>query len=179
MSATGQTPEGAHDARHLQDAGREPEDVPARGSDAASRAASDVSRHADDTPQVALERGEDLAEAARERAEQAGEKAKDAGAAQGSGLARAIRHAADDLDESSPAIAGHVRAAADSVEGVAEALRSQSVGDLIGKAGAFAQRQPVAFFGVALLAGFAAARFAMSSNTSTPTSEPGGRDDER
>lgn len=170
MSPTGQTPEGAHDARHLQDAGREPEDVPARAGDAASRAASDLSRHADD---------EELAEAARERAEQVGEKAKDAGAAQGSGLARAIRHAADDLDESSPAIAGHVRAAADSVEGVAEALRSQSVGDLIGKAGAFAQRQPVAFFGVALLAGFAASRFAMSSNTSTPTSEPGGRDDER
>lgn len=179
MSTTGQTPEGADDAQRLQDAGREPEDVAARADGSPSRAASHLSGHADDTVQAAQERGEDLAEAARERAEQIGEKAKGAGAAQGSGLARAIRHAAEDLDESSPAIAGHVRAAADSVEGVAEALRSQSVGDLIGKAGAFAQRQPVAFFGAAMLAGFAAARFAMSSTTSTPTSGSGGRDDER
>lgn len=175
MSATGQAPEGARNAERLQDAGREPEDVAARAGDVTSRAASDVSHTAGDTAEVAKEHGEGLAEAARE----VGEKAKDAGASQGSGFARAIRHAAEDLEESSPAIAGHVRAAAESVEGVAEALRSQSVGDLIGKAGAFAQRQPVAFFGVAMLAGFAAARFAVSGTTSTRRSDTGGRGDER
>jgi hypothetical protein len=179
MSATGQAPDGAHSAQRLQDAGRELKDVAAAADDAVSGAASDVSHHADDTAEAAQERGEDLAAVARERAEQVGERAKDAGVAQGWGLARAIRHAADDLEESSPAIAGHVRATAESVEGVAEALRSQSVGDLIGKAGAFAQRQPIAFFGAAMLAGFAAVRFATSSNVSARRSNLGGRGDER
>ena len=42
-----------------------------------------------------------------------------AGAERAQGLAQAVRHAADDLEASSPEIARHVRAAADSVEGVA------------------------------------------------------------
>lgn len=143
VNATGQASDGAHDAQHLRDPGRELKDVTSPAADDAHRAASNAVFGADDTAKAQGQRGVGFATAARERPAQGGEKAKDAGAARGSSLARENRDAAEDLEENSSAIAAHGRAAVDSVKGVAEALRSQSVGDLIGKAGAFAQRQPV------------------------------------
>lgn len=107
--------------------------------------------------------GAEVAGAARERVEDLAEQGKAAGAERAQGLAGAVRHAADDLEASSPEIARHVRAAADSVEGVAAALRDRSVGDLLSEVGNFARRQPAAFFGTALVAGFAISRFAKSS----------------
>ena len=108
-------------------------------------------------------KGSEVADAAQERVESLAEQGKAAGAERAQGLAQAVRHAADDLEASSPEIARHVRAAADSVEGVAAALRERSVGDLLSEVGNFARRQPTAFFGTALVAGFAISRFAKSS----------------
>lgn len=107
--------------------------------------------------------GAEVADAAQERIEGLAEQGKAAGAERAQGLAQAVRHAADDLEASSPEIARHVRAAAESVEGVAAALRDRSVGDLLSEVGNFARRQPTAFFGTALVAGFAISRFAKSS----------------
>ena len=52
-----------------------------------------------------------------------------------------------------------MREAADSTGQLAQALRNRSVGDLVSGVEDFAQRQPVAFFGATVLAGFALARF--------------------
>ncbi|MFC7737302.1 hypothetical protein ACFQX4_15935 [Roseomonas sp. GCM10028921] len=109
-------------------------------------------------------RTEELVGAARERAEGLAEEGKAAAAERASGFATAIRHAADDLEGSSPEIARHVRVAADSVEGISAALRDRSAGQLVQDVTDFARRQPAAFFGVAALAGFALARFARSSS---------------
>jgi hypothetical protein len=123
----------------------------------------------------AVSAGEEIAGAARERAEGLTDLGKQAAAEQATGFAQAIRHAAEDLESSSPEIARHVRTAADSVEGISAVLRERSAGQLMQDVTEFARRQPAAFFGVAALAGFALARFAKSSSAgvSTDPASPG------
>lgn len=104
-----------------------------------------------------------VVEAAQSRAVGFAEEQKQAGAAQAEGLARAVHRAADELQETSPQLARTVHEAADAAEGFARALRDRSPGDLMGEIEGLARRQPAAFFGAAVLAGFALARFAKSS----------------
>lgn len=142
------------------------EDLRAAASSIGSQAAEakdQVSQQATSVLDEAKAQGADIADAARGRAEDLAEQGKAIGAERAQGLAQAVRHVADDLEGSSPEIARHVRAAAESVEGVSAALRERSVGDLINEVGNFARRQPGAFFGAALVAGFAISRFAKSS----------------
>jgi len=107
--------------------------------------------------------GSDVVESARQRASSFAEEEKRAGADQAKGLADATHRAADQLKDASPQLAHYVHEAASSIEGMANALRERSPGELIGQAEDLARRQPVAFFGAAVLAGFALARFARSS----------------
>lgn len=100
---------------------------------------------------------------AKGRAEGLMEDGKAAGAEHATGFARAIHHAADDLEESAPDIARHVRAAGDSIKGLAEAMRERTAGQLLEDVTDFARRQPTLFFGAAAIAGFALVRFASSS----------------
>ncbi|MFC3126107.1 hypothetical protein ACFOD4_13650 [Pseudoroseomonas globiformis] len=110
--------------------------------------------------------GADVAAAAKSKAEDLAERGKQVGADRGEGLAGAARRVADDLEETSPEIARHVRSAADSISSVSASLRDRSVGDLLNEVNGFARRQPAAFFGAAVLAGFAITRFAKSSSES-------------
>ena len=107
--------------------------------------------------------GAAVVEAAQERASGFAEEQKEAGAEQADSLARAVHRAADELQSTSPQIARYVHEAASSVGHLARALRDRSPGELIGGVEDLARRQPVAFFGAAVLAGFALARFAKSS----------------
>lgn len=117
-----------------------------------------------------------LLDQAKDRAQGLVEDGKAAGADHATGFARAIHHAADDLEQSSPDIARHVRAAGDSVRGIAEAMRERSAGQLLEDVNDFARRQPALFFGAAAIAGFALVRFAKSSADSAGagTSRSGG-----
>lgn len=114
-------------------------------------------------------KGADMLEAARDRANDLADEGKEAGSRQMRGFATAIRNAAEDLEDTSPEIAGHVRAAAGSIEEISSALRDRSVGQLISDANLLARRHPAAFFGVAAVAGFALARFAKSSGEASAT----------
>ncbi|WP_424139602.1 hypothetical protein [Roseomonas chloroacetimidivorans] len=134
----------------------------------ASEAATNVRETAASAAEEARTQGEEILGVARERAEGFAEDGKEAAAEQASGFATAIRHAAEDLEASSPEIARHVRTAADSIEGISAALRDRSAGQLVQDVTDFARRQPAAFFGVAALAGFALARFAKSSADGLP-----------
>jgi hypothetical protein len=107
--------------------------------------------------------GAEVAEVAKERASHFAEEQKRAGADQAAGLARAVHHAAEDLEESSPQLARHVHEAASAMDGFARTLRDSSASELMARGEDLARRQPVAFFGAAVLAGFALARFAKSS----------------
>jgi hypothetical protein len=108
-------------------------------------------------------KGAAVAEAAKDQALGFAEEQKRLGADQAEGFARAVRGAADQLQDSSPQVARYVHDAASAVDGLARGLRDSSPGQLMGQMEDLARRQPVAFFGAAVLAGFALARFAKSS----------------
>lgn len=104
---------------------------------------------------------EPLGQEARDLAE----KQKRAGADRLGGMARAVHQAADQLDpELPPQARAYIHEAADSIDRVSAAIRDRSVGDLVDTAGKFARRQPAAFFGGAVLAGFVLSRFLKSSS---------------
>jgi hypothetical protein len=107
--------------------------------------------------------GAGVAEAAKERAASFAEEQKRIGASQAETLARAVHGAADDLQEAAPGVARYVHEAASAMDGLARNLRDSTPGELMGRVEDLARRQPVAFFGASVLAGFALARFARSS----------------
>lgn len=88
---------------------------------------------------------------------------KQAGAEVMDATGRAIRSAADDLEEQSPAIAEVIRDGAERVASAASALRERNVDELFDSAGRFARERPAALFGVAVVAGLALSRFLKSS----------------
>jgi hypothetical protein len=107
--------------------------------------------------------GAEVMEAARKRAAGFAEAQQRAGAEQAEGFAEAVHDVADKLGEQSPAMARYVHEAATAIEGMGRTLRDSSPADLLGRVEDLARRQPVAFFGAAVLAGFGLARFAKSS----------------
>ncbi|RKK03251.1 hypothetical protein EBE87_00710 [Pseudoroseomonas wenyumeiae] len=137
--------------------------------DEAQRVASEVASQGAKVAEDVKSVGQELGSAAADKAEALAEQGKQAGVERGIGLADATRRVADDLEGTSPEIARHVRTAADSIENVANSLRERSVGDLMQDATSFARQQPGAFFGAAVLAGFAIARFAKSSASGVPS----------
>jgi hypothetical protein len=107
--------------------------------------------------------GAAVVETARDQALGFAEEQKRLGADQAAGLARAVHGAADQLQDNSPQVARYVHEAASAMDGLSRSLRDSSPGQLMGQMEDLARRQPVAFFGAAVLAGFALARFAKSS----------------
>lgn len=125
------------------------------------------------------QQGEEIAAAAKERAGEFAREQKEAGAQQIDGVARAVKRAADELEQSSPELARYAREAASSVSGMSNALRERSVGDLFNEVNGFARREPAAFFGAAVVAGFALSRFLGSSSAHHhPSASEGSRGDD-
>lgn len=106
--------------------------------------------------------GEDLLASARARAEEVADQGKEMGAEKVGAVARAIHGIAGDLDQGAPEIGRHVHRVAEVADGLASALRERPLGELVGEVGAFARRNPTAFFAVSAIAGFALARFLKS-----------------
>lgn len=104
----------------------------------------------------------DAASAVAERAESLADQQKTAGAEHADGIGRALERAAEELEEGSPQIAVYAREAAQSVQGIAEAMRNRTPRQLMHDVTDLARRQPLGFFGVSVMAGFAIARFARS-----------------
>jgi len=69
-----------------------------------------------------------------------------------------IRNAARAFESDAPFAARGINSAAEYVEDAAEKIRDGSFRDLVGGATDFAKRQPAAFLGISVLAGFAAIR---------------------
>jgi hypothetical protein len=120
----------------------------------------------DEFRDVRAQAGE-TAEAVADTARNAAEQQKQAGAEQLGGMAHAIHGAAREIEGQMPEAARFVHDAAAKLEGAADALRERSVDDLVEGFGRFARTQPLAFFGGAVLAGFAVSRFLKSSGQTT------------
>lgn len=85
-------------------------------------------------------------------------------------LAGNVREAARAFESDVPFAARGINSAADYVEDTAEKIRNGSFRDLLDGATDFAKRQPAAFLGVSVLAGFAAVRFLKASGGDSPSS---------
>jgi hypothetical protein len=132
----------------------------------ARRTAEDVRDQFAQAAESAKEQFGEAAQSVKEKARAMADDQKAAGAERVSGLARAIDHAADELQDDLPQAAGFVRQAASKVEEVSTMIRERSVEDLVQEANGFARANTVAFFGMSLVAGFALARFLKSDASS-------------
>lgn len=86
-----------------------------------------------------------------------------------------IRDAAHAFDKDAPFASRGINSAADYVEDAAEKIRNGSFRDLVDGATDFAKRQPAAFLGLSVLAGFAAIRFFKASDSSPTRRDDGTR----
>lgn len=89
-------------------------------------------------------------------------------------LAGNLREAGRAFESDVPFAARGIGSAADYVEDAAQKIRDGSFRDLVEGATEFARRQPAAFLGISVLAGFAAVRFLKASGGQS--SSPGQRD---
>jgi hypothetical protein len=128
----------------------------------------------------AKEQASNVAESTKGLASQAGEKLlssveeqKAAGADFVSGVAGAVRRAANEFDKDVPQAAQYIRLAADQIGTVSDAFRRRDLNQLVADVQGFARRQPTAFLGAAVLAGFAAVRFLKTSAAAANASSGG------
>jgi gas vesicle protein len=78
-----------------------------------------------------------------------------------------IREAARAFETDAPLAAKGINSAAEYVEDAGEKIRNGSFRDVVDNATDFAKRQPTAFLGLSVLAGFAAVRFLRASDATS------------
>jgi len=82
-----------------------------------------------------------------------------------------VREAARAFEHDAPFAARGINSAAEYVEDAAEKIRNGGFRDLVDGATDFARRQPAAFLGISVLAGFAAVRFLKASGGQSSSSQ--------
>lgn len=102
---------------------------------------------------------QELADHARGLAEEQ----KVRGAERLGGVAKAVHSAASEMERDLPQAAGYIHEAAERIDRASAAIRHQSIEEIISQIDEFARRQPVAFFGGSVLAGFVLSRFLKST----------------
>jgi hypothetical protein len=155
-------------------AGKKPEGTARTGKGSSGTSMTDLSDQVSgavrEGAREVKEQASNVTESAKGLASQAGEKLlssveeqKAAGADFVSGVAGAIRRAATEFDKDVPQAAQYIRLAADQIGTVSAAFRRRDLNQLVADVQGFARRQPTAFLGAAVLAGFAAVRFLKTS----------------
>ncbi|MBV8836641.1 MAG: hypothetical protein JO000_08885 [Alphaproteobacteria bacterium] len=111
-----------------------------------------------------------VADQARQLASGAGEKVqaavaqqKAAGADYLGAIGASMRRASREFDDQLPQAGQYIRKAAGQIESMSSAIRNRDMSQIVGEVQDFARKQPAAFFGAAVLAGFAVARFFKSA----------------
>ncbi len=143
-------------------------------ADKASAVARDLKDQASDATKQIKNQASDLMTSAKDLAGDAKDKLSDAigdqlnqqkaaGADYVGNIANAVRSAANGFESDLPQAAEYIRLAAGQIDGVSSALRKRDFNELIGGVQDFARRQPTAFLGVAVVAGFALVRFLKST----------------
>ena len=110
-----------------------------------------------------VDAAKDVASQATDKLKQTVDGQKNAGAEYVGSLADTLRRAAREFDSDLPIAGTYIRKAASQVEGAADAIKTGNFNDLVRGAQSFARRQPTAFLGMAVLAGFGVVRFLKSS----------------
>ena len=154
----------------MADAGAE---MKQRASDAL-RASTDVAR---DKFKEAADAAKDMASGTADQLQEQARQQQRTGADFVERFAGNIREAARAFEGNAPFAARGIDSAAEYVEDAAEKIRNGSFRDLVDGATDFAKRQPAAFLGISVLAGFAAVRFLKASGGQSSSSERGKRGD--
>jgi uncharacterized protein YjbJ (UPF0337 family) len=147
-------------------------------SDKLQKAGGDIKESAGEMLASASEaaRGklDELGAAAKDTATQAADKVRhqvgaqqQAGADYAQRLAGNLRNAARSFETDTPLAARTIETAADYIEDAAGKVRNGSLGDVVDGMTSFAKRQPAAFLGLSVLAGFAAIRFLKASSSAS------------
>lgn len=119
-----------------------------------------------------------VAAQATDKLKQTVDSQKNAGAEYVGSLADTMRRAAREFDGDLPIAGVYIRKAASQIEGVSDSIKTGNFKDLVRGAQSFARRQPTAFLGMAVLAGFGVVRFLKSSandseRTAAGSGQPG------
>jgi hypothetical protein len=145
--------------------GTEPGGTPAEeGTTPSQGIGEQAAQAARDLKDKASQTAKELVSQAGARLRTSAEDQKAAGADRVSGIADAIRRTADGLEGELPQAAQYVRRAATELQNVSDAVRRRDVTEVVRGVQDFARRQPTAFLGAAVLAGFVAVRFLKTSS---------------
>ena len=136
-------------------------------ADEAFRASTDIAR---DKFKEAADAAKDMASGTVDQIQGQAREQQRSGADFIERFAGNIREAARAFENDVPFAARGINSAAEYVEDAAEKIRNGSFRDLVDNATDFAKRQPAAFLGVSVLAGFAAVRFLKASGGDSPSS---------
>jgi gas vesicle protein len=150
----------------VADAGAE---VKQRAGDAL-RASTDLAR---DKFKEATDTAKDMASGAADHLQEEASQQQRTGADFVERFAGNIREAAHAFESDAPFAARGINSAAEYVEDTADKIRTGSFRDLVDGATDFAKRQPAAFLGISVLAGFAAVRFLRASGGGASSSQRG------
>jgi hypothetical protein len=144
----------------VADAGAE---IKQRAGDAL-RASADIAR---DKVKEAADAAKDVASGTAAQIQSQAREKQQSGADFIERFAGNIREAARAFESDAPFATRGINSAAEYVEDAAEKVRNGSFRDLVDNATNFAKRQPAAFLGLSVLAGFAAVRFLRASGSDT------------
>jgi hypothetical protein len=142
----------------------------------ALRASTDIAR---DKFKEAADAAKDMASGTVDQLQQQTRQQQRTGADFIERFAGNIREAARAFEREAPFAARGINSAAEYVEDAAEKIRNGSFRDLVDGATDFAKRQPAAFLGISVLAGFAAVRFLKASGAQSSSSQRRERGDTR
>jgi len=115
-----------------------------------------------------VDAAKDVASQATDKLKEAVNDRKSSGAEYVGTLADTMRRAAREFETDLPIAATYIRKAASQMEGVSDTIRAGNLADLARNAQSFARRQPTAFLGITVLAGFGLVRFLKSSSEDNP-----------
>jgi hypothetical protein len=122
-----------------------------------------------------VDAAKDVASQATDKFKQTVDGQKNAGAEYVGSLADTMRRAAREFDGDLPIAGVYIRKAASQIEGVSDSIKTGNFKDLVRGAQSFARRQPTAFLGMAVLAGFGVVRFLKSSANDSEGTAAGSR----
>lgn len=126
-----------------------------------------------DQASTLLDATKGIASKAGEQLQSSVQSQKAAGADYLGNVAQSMRRAAREFESEVPMAASYILQAAAQVETVSSAVKDRDIGELIRNTQDFARRQPTAFLGLAVLAGFGVVRFLKSSGGSSGSDERG------
>jgi len=167
-------------ASQVQPPSRTTEDLTRKSLELGRDLKEQASQFAGSATETVKTQAGNLADSARELASDAGKRIqaaaadqKTAGADYIGNFAEMVRRASYEFDGQLPQAGHYIRKAAAQINNVSSAVRTRDLGELVGEVQQFARQQPVAFFGAAVLAGFAAVRFFKSAPQSSATTSSG------